>query len=93
MNFKLGTFWLFIEAFFSLFVPSHFWPIGVSLLCLLSSVFLSSFQSHNHSLSMFAASVSEAPSGVTGIVEDEGYCSLHLDFGMTVSVAPNGVRL
>ena len=42
---------------------------------------------------MFAASDFEAPSGVTGIVEDDGYCTLHLDFGMTVSVAPNGVRL
>ena len=66
---------------------------------MLTSVFLS-FQSYNPSLnsqeaykSMFAASDFEAPSGVTGIVEDDGYCTLHLDFGMTVSVAPNGVRL
>ena len=66
-----------------------------TLYCLLTSVFLS-FQSYNPSLnsqSMFAASDFEAPSGVTGIVEDDGYCTLHLDFGMTVSVAPNGVRL
>ena len=79
-------------------MPSHFLPIGVShspvetLYCLLTSVFLS-FQSYNPSLSIIAASDFEAPSGVTGIVEDDGYCTLHLDFGMTVSVAPNGVRL